>query len=341
MRITRPESWYHLTARGNERRQIYRDDEDRQKFLALLELWLERYRIRLHAYVLMENHYHLLAETLEANLSEAMQWLNVSYSVWFNRRHRRVGHLFQGRFKAIVLDSQAWGLELSRYIHLNPVRRQVFALGKEGRRRNRAGLGKETEARRWAERVQALRYYRWSSYRAYVGLEESPLWLDCKELLRRLGGRPTGWRKAYLKYAEEGLREGIAAPWEQLQGQVVLGDREFIESLEGELQGNRREQPSLNQLEARPTWAAIVKAVETVKQEKWKQFRDRRGDWGRDVALYLGRKHGALKLKKLGELADVDYGSVSMALQRLEQRRQLDRQIAQHLREVESVLFNV
>ena len=84
-----------------------------------------------------------------------------------------------------------------------------------------------------------------------------------------------------------------------------------------------------------------MKAVETVKQEKWKQFRDRRGDWGRDVALYLGRKHGGLKLKKLGELADVDYGSVSMALQRLEQRRQLDGQLARYLREVESVLFNV
>ena len=97
LRISRPGSWYHLTARGNERRPIFRDDGDRQRFLTLLESWVERYRVRLHAYVLMNNHYHLLAQTLEANLSDAMQWLNVGYSVWFNRRHRRVGHLFQGR----------------------------------------------------------------------------------------------------------------------------------------------------------------------------------------------------------------------------------------------------
>ena len=146
LRITRAGTWCHLTARGNERKRIYRDDGDRQKFLALLEAWVERFRIRLHGYVLMDNHYHLLAETLESNLSKAMQWLNVSYSVWFNRRHGRVGHLFQGRFKGIVLDGEAWGLELSRYIHLNPVRRQGFSLGKKNRQRNRAGLGQEVEA---------------------------------------------------------------------------------------------------------------------------------------------------------------------------------------------------
>ena len=218
LRITRAGTWYHLTARGNERKRIYRDDDDRQKFLALLETWVERFRIRLHGYVLMDNHYHLLAETLESNLSEAMQWLNVSYSVGFNRRHGRVGHLFQGRFKGIVLDGEAWGLELSRYIHLNPVRHQGFSLGKKNRQRNRAGLGQqEVEARRWAERAQTLRQYRWSSYRAYVGLEKPPAWLVCGELIRRVGGRRAEWQNRYRKYVEESLREGITAPWKQLQ----------------------------------------------------------------------------------------------------------------------------
>ena len=341
LRIRRAGTWYHLTARGNERKRIYRDDGDRQKFLALLETWVERFRIRLHGYVLMDNHYHLLAETLESNLSESMQWLNVSYSVWFNRRHGRVGHLFQGRFKGIVLDGEVWGLELSRYIHLNPVRRQGFSLGKKNRQRNRAGLGQEVEARRWAERAQALRQYRWSSYRAYVGLEKSPGWLVCGELIQRVGGRQAEWRNGYRKYVEESLREGITAPWEQLQGQLILGEREFVASLEGELQGDRREQPSLRQLEARPAWAEIVKAVETVKQEKWEQFRERRGDWGRDAALYLGRKHGGLKLRQLGELTQIDYGSVSMALQRLEHQRQQDAQLARRLRELEVLLLNV
>jgi putative transposase len=340
LRIARPGSWYHLTARGNEKRSIFRGDDDRQKFLALLESWVERYRLRLHSYVLMDNHYHLLAETLESNLSEAMQWLNVSYSVWFNRRHRRVGHLFQGRFQGIILDAAAWGLELSRYIHLNPVRRQAFALGKESRQRNRRGVG-QVEGWRWDERVQALRQYRWSSYRAYVGLETSPLWLQREEILQRLGGRRAGWQNRYRRYVEEALREGVGVPWEQLQGQVILGEPEFVRSLEDELQGNRREQPSLRRLETRPAWQQIVEVVEAMKQEKWKQFRDRRGDWGRDVALYLGRQHGGLKLRELGELAGVDYGSVSVALQRLERRRRQDQQLADRLREGETLLLNV
>lgn len=153
LRIERAGSWYYLTACGNERRDIFRDDDDRLKFLALLETWVERYRLRLHAYVLMNNHYHLLAETVEANLSQAMQWLNVSYSVWFNRRYQRVGHLLQGRFQGIVVDWEQWGLELSRYLHLNPVRRQRYAPDRKSRQRDRAVVVRQVRA----ERVKALR----------------------------------------------------------------------------------------------------------------------------------------------------------------------------------------
>ena len=153
LRIERAGSWYYLTACGNERRDIFRDDDDRLKFLALLETWVERYRLRLHAYVLMNNHYHLLAETVEANLSQAMQWLNVSYSVWFNRRYQRVGHLLQGRFQGIVVDWEQWGLELSRYLHLNPVRRQRYATDRKRRQRDRAVVVRQVRA----ERVKALR----------------------------------------------------------------------------------------------------------------------------------------------------------------------------------------
>ncbi len=98
-----------MTARGNEQRLTFRDDRDREHFLELLAQWVDRFRLRLHAYVLMPNHYHLLAETTEANLSQAMQWLNVSYTVWFNRRHQRVGRLFQGRFKSVIVESETWG----------------------------------------------------------------------------------------------------------------------------------------------------------------------------------------------------------------------------------------
>src|SRR5438132_10075420 len=115
LRINLAGLWYHVTARGNEQTAIYRDERDRVHFLGLFARWQERFGVRLHAYVLMDNHYHFLLETSEANLSRAMQWLNVSYTVWFNRRRRRVGHLLQGRFKAVVVEREGWGLSLSRY----------------------------------------------------------------------------------------------------------------------------------------------------------------------------------------------------------------------------------
>jgi putative transposase len=107
LRIVCPGAWYHITARGNERRDIFRDDKDRLRFLEILAEMVDRFEVCLHAYVLMDNHYHLLLEIRRANLSQSIQWLNVSYSVWFNRRHGRSGHLLQGRFKSVALDPQA------------------------------------------------------------------------------------------------------------------------------------------------------------------------------------------------------------------------------------------
>src|SRR5580698_82345 len=127
-RIHVPGAWYHVTARGNERRAIFRAEADYAHLVLIIEEAVGRFGLRLHGYVLMQNHYHLILETPEANLSRAMQWLNVSYSTWFNRRHRRSGHLFQGRFKAILVDPQEWGLILSRYVHLNPLRTHTHAM---------------------------------------------------------------------------------------------------------------------------------------------------------------------------------------------------------------------
>jgi len=341
LRIAMSGGWYHLTARGNEQREIFRDDKDRLRFLALLGSWVEQFRIRLHAYVLMSNHYHLLAETLDSNLSEAMQWINVSYSQGFNRRHQRVGHLFQGRFKGILVDERQWGLELSRYLHLNPVRVKDYELSKRDRQRHRAGAGKATGPDLHGARIQALREYRWSSYRAYIGKEKRPAWLVDEELLRRLGGLRNQWQKQYQGFVEQALWEGVATPWEQVQGQVVLGNQEFLEALEGEIQGDPREQPGLRKLVSRPDWKQIVKVVEELKQEKWEQFRDRRGDWGRDVALYLGRKQGGLKLKQLGQLLGIDYSSVGIAVRRLELRCKHDDRLTRHLRQAELLLSNV
>src|SRR5947208_13493613 len=166
LRVERAGAWYHITARGNERKAIYRDKRDYQHFCELLAETVERFRWRLHAYVLMPNHYHLLVQTSEPNLSASMQWLSVSYSVWFNLRHRRSGHLFQGRFKAIVVDAAVWGLALSRYVHLNPVRIGRFGLNKSARTAARRGGIAKPEASLVRERIARLRAFAWSSYRA-------------------------------------------------------------------------------------------------------------------------------------------------------------------------------
>ncbi len=150
-----------------------------------------RFRVRLHAFVLMDNHYHLMLELAEANLSRSVQWLNMSYSVWFNRRHGRSGHLFQGRFKSVAVSPEEWALALSRYVHLNPVRVQALGLDKEDRAAQRVGLSPAPDAARVRERIALLRGYRWSSYRACLGLEPTPEWLECRTVLG-FGGGPQG-----------------------------------------------------------------------------------------------------------------------------------------------------
>jgi hypothetical protein len=290
----------------------------------------------------MDNHYHLLLETREATLSRAMQWVGVSYTVWFNRRHHRVGHLFQGRFKAVALEASA-GAEVSRYLHLNPVRVGALRLGKAARERAAVGMGEAPDAKLVAERLKRLRSYRWSSYRAYAGLEQGPKWLASEAVLAMVGGMPRErkqWRRRYREFVEEALREGLReSPWERVEGQVLLGGVEFMKRMRALLRGDEKEQPSLRQLRARPSMQQAVAAVEAVKKEKWEQWRDRHGDWGRDAVLYLGRRHCGLKLRELGEaVGGIDYRSVGSALAKFEERLHKDKQLRRLLSESESHL---
>ena len=287
LRIERPGGWYHVSARGNERKAVYRADRDRQHFLELLAEMVARFRVRLHGYVLMDNHYHLLLELNEANLSRAVQWLNVSYSVWFNRRHERSGHLFQGRFKSVAVSPEEWGLALSRYVHLNPVRVQALGLSKADRRSQRVGLSPAPDVARARERIGRLRSYRWSSYRAYIGLERAPQWLECQSVLGLGGGVRAQQRRRYREYVEMALREGLEkSPWESVREQVVLGGAEFLARLREHVRGDEQEQRGARRLLAeRPTFAALIAAVEKVKGRHWADFRDEYGAAGRDMAL--------------------------------------------------------
>lgn len=196
LRIEYEGALYHLTGRGNRREAVFADEEDCERFLSLLAESLRRYQVVLHAYVLMGNHYHLLGQTQLANLGRWMHWLVTSYTVRFNHRHRRVGHLFQGRYKSIVMEGKEYLLSLSRYIHLNPVR---------GLRLGRGSI---------SERRERLRAWRWSSYRGYAGLAKREAIVEEELILGELGGRGRKRRLEYRRFVESALLEPIVSPLE-------------------------------------------------------------------------------------------------------------------------------
>ena len=166
---------YHVTSRGVERRTIFRDDSDCEKFVELLGWTATHFGWRVYAWVLMGNHYHLLIETTQGNLSRSMQRLNQRYSVAFNRRHRRVGTFFQGRFKAMLVEWDEAGLEVSRYVHLNPVRVKALGMSRsqQDERRHGPQAGERQKPEVVRARLEKLRSYPWSSLRAYAGFEST------------------------------------------------------------------------------------------------------------------------------------------------------------------------
>jgi len=341
LRIQRPNGRYHVTARGNERKALYRDETDRFHFLELLAEIVERYGIQAHAYVLMDNHFHLLLQTPEANLSRALQWLNVSYGVWFNRRHDRAGHLFQGRFKALVVEDDSGWQEVARYVHLNPVRVATMKLDKRQRSAARAGLGSAPAPQLIAERLRLLREYRWSSYRAYAGYGAAPPWLHRDPVGRLCGGRSRQEQQRALRhYTEQAVRQGgIEPPWSRLVGGLVLGTEAFAQTLRRQTRGNPHEQTELRRLAPRISWEQIIGTIEQARGQKWTEFCNRHGDWGRDAALWLGRKHGRLTLKQLGELSGgVDYAAVGQAVSRFGKRLEQQRDLRQTLARIENEL---
>lgn len=206
LRIEFAGALYHVTARGNARADIFDDDDDRTAFLSLLANTLQRHSWLCHAYCLMDNHYHLLLETATASLSKGMKYLNGSYTQNYNRRHGRVGHVFQGRFKAILVQKETYLMELCRYIVLNPVR---------------AGM------------VRSARDWPWSSYRGTAGMSEPPTWLTTDGLLQAFASRRQVAQERYRRFVREGRQQ--ASPWSAIKNQLFLGDDRFVEDMQCKL----------------------------------------------------------------------------------------------------------
>ena len=202
LRIELAGGLYHVTSRGDGREDIYRNDNDRGAWLDVLRQVCDRFNWRVHAWCQMTNHYHVVVETPEANLAQGMRQFNGVYTQFVNRSHGRVGHVFQGRYKAILVERDGYLLELARYVVLNPVR---------------AGM------------VRGPRQWRWSSYRAMVGAVDAPPWLITDWILGQFGqGRARAIEK-YIDFVRAGV--GLPSVWANLEGQIYLGGEAFVERM--------------------------------------------------------------------------------------------------------------
>ena len=229
LRIAYEGALYHLTSRGNEKHDIYRSDQDRRYFLRTLSEVIHRFKWVCYAYCLMTNHYHLLVETPLANVSDGMRQLNSVYSSYFNRIHRRVGHLFQGRFKGILVEKQAYALELCRYVPLNPVR---------------AGVCSDPGV------------YPWSSYQATKGRIPRPSFLNVDWALQQFANDPSVAQLRYERFVMDGIGK---CPWDDLKGQIYLGSEAFIQNL----QDHGIESPEIPKIQRQPLRPALSDLLKT------------------------------------------------------------------------------
>jgi putative transposase len=296
---------YHLLARGNGRQRIYLSEADQERFVTLLAESSARFEVGIQAFVLMGNHFHLLAQTRRANLSRWMHWLMVAYSVYFNRRHRRNGHVLQGRYKSLVVEEGQYLLELSRYLHLNPVRGAV--------------LGKGTPM----ERRERLRQFAWSSYRGYGGLGKRWPFIEEKLILGELGGPVRGRRRRYRSFVEEGLVREIANPLEAARWQLLLGSESFAQKVLDRVRGQEKKREASASIRGAVRQSLQPEEIVAQVAKKYRMSPQRllgRGDWGlaaRNVAMWLIWERCDLTLARIGELfGGSDYAAVAQRIRR-------------------------
>jgi len=313
LRIEYPGALYHITSRGNERKSIFHDDSDRSRFLRILEDYHDRYGILIHSYVLMDNHYHLILETPRGNLVKVMHGLNGGYTGYFNRKFERSGHLFQGRYKGILVEKEAYLLELSRYVHLNPVR---------------AGI------------VQDPSQYPWSSCPGFYSKRKETHWVEYSWLLSQFGPDLKRARTEYRKFLK--LDESKAeTPPAQLHGQVILGTESFIAKTQVLLQKTFLDQEIVERkrLQSYPSPESVLKAVATAfgVLPKSLQIPGGRGNQPRKIALYLVRRYCGLSNQEVGAIfGGLHYSAVSKAVVRLDQELAENRKLHKTVQQIMS-----
>jgi REP element-mobilizing transposase RayT len=294
---------YHVITRGNNRQAIFKDEEDHRKFLALLEREKQRHPFYLYAYVLMTNHVHLLLERQDEPLSRVMQRVLTGYARYWNRKYRKVGHLFQGRYKAMLCQKEAYMSELVRYIHLNPVR---------------------------AKLVRRAEDYRWSSHRAYLGQVRTP-WVDSEVVLRYFGATKKRAVQMYRAFIAAGSKQGHRVELYAAAAGRFLGSDEFVDEMKRRL----GEAPMAKTKRRDETWAwsEVVRRVEQAMGLRLSAFQGR----GRvpatlaakEALIYVGRERGGFSYGEIARRLKIDPSTVGRGYERAQARLLTDQTFRQ------------
>jgi len=313
LRIEAAGMWYHIMNRGVLRKEIFKSDEDYQKFLDNLVDNCEKFNVEIHSYVLMPNHFHFFLKTNEANISRFMHRQLTAYTNWFNLKYERVGHLFQGRYKSIVVDNNTYGTEITRYIHLNPVRT------------------KKNLKLSLREKRRILKNFKWSSYPAIIGRKPAYPFLIIHDTLEFFGNNYKEQIKTYIGFVEEGIKRDLNSPLKRTVSQLVLGPEPFVRkirsmlenNIKNELKYNNEVQNSVRKIISLPIekiFDVVCKEYDVDVQLILKNGRGNRNVEPRQVTFYLASKYcvGIMTLNEIGILMGCKGGnSVSMAIKRI------------------------
>lgn len=294
LRIEFEGALYHVASRENLRDNVFFEDKGREKFLEILAKTKERYGYLLHAYALMDNHYHLLIETPKANISQVMQNINTSYTVYVNRKYQRSGHLFQGRFKGIIVDKDEYLVTLSRYIHLNPVR---------------AGIVEKPED------------YKWTSYSVYIGKKVGNTFVDAADTLSRFSNEKGKSVRAYRDFVEAGIGSEDN-PFKDLEAGIILGAKRFKEKA-ARLIGKMKvdgELPQLKRLrDTVPTDKTINVCCIHFDKKREELLKRGKGNREKQVALYLSKILSGQKNIEVGNYFGIKGPAVSGVIKAVEE----------------------
>jgi len=306
LRISYPNAFYHITSRGNEQKAVFKSNRDREKFLEYLESATKRYDAIIHTYCLMDNHYHLLLETPNGNLSQIMAHINGAYTNYFNAKRERFGHLFQGRYKAILVEADEYAKELSRYIHLNPVRAKI---------------------------VEHPEEYEWSSYSFYIGKKMSPEWLHMDFILGYFGKRASDSQKNYKIFVGMLINQKYESPLKNVVSSTLLGRQEFIEIIKDKYLSYQKEDkniPALKVLKKKITMENISDEVDEIIRDDARL--------NRNVKIYLTQRYTGKKLDDIGEHFGIGGSGVCQAGRRIGGQVESDKSLAKTIKKIEGAL---